>query len=204
MWYTISILYFKMRQFKIHIIFILLIGVACNCIAQQPVKPSKFTLYAGLGPNYYLNNLVVAKDQVNELNYTFVARFMWEPEYFLSVGFETGYNKLYTMKAGVGTANEIQIVNTAVPLQGVVTMKFFQHFYGSFTMGQSILLNKVTSPTKGEESASTFSMSDFSAAIGYRKAISPKWFLGSELKGYYSGKLQDRNIGLVFMAGYRL
>lgn len=189
------------------IAYIVLIWLSCtagNCFAQQAAKPSKFSLYAGLGPNYYLNNLTLAKDKVKEFNYSFVARFMWEPEYFLSIGFETGYNKLYTVKAGEGTADEIHIVNAAIPLQGVVSMKFFGHFYGSFTMGQSILLNKVSSPTKGEENASTFSMSDFGVALGYRKEMGSKWFLGSELKGYYSGKLQDRNIGLVFMAGYRL
>ncbi len=193
-----------MRTFVVYILLAALACTAGNAVAQQAAKPSKFTLYAGLGPNYYFNNLGLAKEQVNEFNYAFVARFMWEPEYFLSIGFETGYNKLYTVKAGMGTPNEIHIVNAAVPLQGVVSMKFFQHFYGSFTMGQSILLNKVSSPGKGEENASTFSMSDFGAAIGYRKAAGRKWYLGSELKGYYSGKLQDRNIGLVFMAGYRL
>jgi hypothetical protein len=194
-----------MRIFIVYIPCLILCFMANETVAQQPdAKPSKFTLYAGLGPNYYFNNLGVGKDQVNELNYAFVARFMWEPEYFLSIGFETGYNKLYTVKAGQGTVNETHIVNAAIPLQGVVTMRFFQHFYGSFTMGQSILLNKVTSASKGEENASTFSMSDFGVAAGYKKAIGTKWFLGTELKAYYSGKLQDRNMGLVFMAGYRL
>jgi hypothetical protein len=194
-----------MREKFFHIVFLLVVVITTEGLAQQqPVKQSKFTLYAGFGPNYYLNNLVLAKDQVNEFSYAFVTRFMWEPEYFLSIGFETGYNRLYSAKGGEGTPNEIHIVNAAIPLQGVVTMKFLKHFYGSFTMGQSILLNKVKSASKGQENSTIFSMSDFGVAAGYRKPLNTKWFLGAELKGYYSSKLNDKNIGLVFLAGYRL
>ena len=197
-----------MRTLTSYIACILLVCSANRCMAQEavskkPAKTARFILYAGLGPNFYFNNLVLAKDEVNEFNYAFVARFMWEPEYFLSIGFETGYNKLYTVSAGKGTANELHIVNAAIPLQGVVSMKFLKHFYGNFTMGQSILLNKVSRANKEDDKATTFSLSDFGLAFGYRKPVGEKWYLGTELKGYYSTKLNDKNIGLVFMAGYR-
>ena len=196
-----------MRTLTSYIALIILVSAGGRCLAQEtvakPAKVSKFTLYAGLGPNFYFNNLVLAKDQVNEFNYAFVARFMWEPEYFVSIGFETGYNKLYTVSTGKGTANELHIVNAAIPLQGVVSMKFLKHYYGNFTMGQSILLNTVSRPVKEDDKASTFSMSDFGLAFGYRKPVGEKWYLGTEVKGYYSSKLQDMNIGLVFMAGWR-
>src|SRR6266550_9613730 len=59
-------------------------------------KDRHFTVYGGIGPSYYFNNLVVGKQGVHELGYSVVGRFMWEPEYFLSLGFETGYFRLYS------------------------------------------------------------------------------------------------------------
>lgn len=177
--------------------------------AQEPKslgavkKDHRFTLYAGLGPSYYLNNLVLAKKHVNEFNYAFVTRFMWEPEHFLSLGFETGYNRLYTVSStDENTGASVHIVNAAIPLHGVISMKFSEHFYGGFNMGQAILLNKTTTST-AKNNASSFSTTDFGLTAGYKKRIGSRMLLGAELKGYYSFKFEDRNIGLIVMAGYR-
>jgi hypothetical protein len=170
---------------------------------EAPDKKHRFTLYAGLGPNYYLNNLVLARAHVNELNYSFVTRFMWEPEHFLSLGFETGYNRLYTVSTtDENTGTPVYIVNAAIPLHGVVTMTFSEHFYGSFNMGQAILLNKTTTAS-GKINATGFSPADFGLTAGYKKILSRRIMLGAELKALYSSKLEDRNIGLIIMAGYR-
>jgi hypothetical protein len=183
--------------------------IANTTLAQETPKvksekKSKLTLYAGVGPNFYFNNVVVGKSGVNEFNYSFVTRLMWEPEHFLSLGFETGYNRLYTVNLATGASNETHIVNAVIPIQGMVSMKFLKHFYGNFSMGQGILLNKVHTANNGDVNASVISLGDFGAGIGYRKLVQKKWFLGAELKGYYSTKLDDKNIGLIFMAGYKL
>jgi hypothetical protein len=172
---------------------------------SKVVKKHKFTLYAGLGPDFYFNNLVVSKDFVHELNYAFVTRFMWEPEHFLSLGFETGYNGLYSIKESFPNS-AVKIVNAAIPLHLVISMKFLQHFYGNFTMGQSILLNYVTTTNAGvtnKNNATTVSLGDFGLGVGYRKSINERFYLGAELKGFYSSKLDDQNIGLIFMTGYK-
>jgi hypothetical protein len=184
------------------------ISVAALAQDLNSTKPSKkrlFTVYAGLGPNFYINNLEVSKKYVREWNMAFVTRIMWEPEHFLSLGFETGYNGLYSIKEA-GTNSEVKISNAAIPLQLVISMKFLKQFYGNFTMGQSILLNKVSTTYNGvsnTNNASNVSLGDFGAAIGYRKSISERFYLGTELKGYYSAKLDDQNLGLVVMTGYR-
>jgi hypothetical protein len=196
----------KHIPFSLTILFCMLCAV---CTAQEqkkeaPDKKHRFTLYAGLGPNYYLNNLVLAKAHVNEFNYSFVTRFMWEPEHFLSLGFETGYNRLYTVSTtDENTGTPVYIVNAAIPLHGVVTMKFSEHFYGSFNMGQAILLNKTTTGTNSQINATGFSPADFGLTAGYKKILSRRIMLGAELKALYSSKLEDRNIGLIIMAGYR-
>ena len=190
------------------LIGILICGVVASSNAQTqeaaPVKQHRWTVYGGVGPNYYFNNLVIAKDKVTELNYSFVGRLMWEPEYFLSLGFETGYNRLYSINidnANLGTGH---IINVAIPIQLVISMKFFKNYYASFNMGQSILLNNVTTSNFGNFDASVISLGDFAATIGYKRTVSERFFMGVEIKGYYSSKLDDNNIALLFMTGYRL
>ena len=85
-------------------------------------------------------------------------------------------------------------------------MKFLKDFYGSFTMGQSILLNNVSTLNNGisnQTNATSVSLGDFGLNLGYRKSINDRVFLGTELKLFYSSKLNDKNMGLLFMTGYR-
>jgi hypothetical protein len=189
------------------IFFALQLGCASFTLMAQSqnasVKEDKhFTFYGGVGPSYYFNNLVIGKNGVNELGYSVVGRFMWEPEYRLSLGFETGYFQLYSADYNNGQ-NKAHIKNIAIPIQIVVSMKFLKNYYCNFSMGQSILLNKVTASVAGDFEASVVSLGDFGATIGYRRPISERFFVGAEIKAYYSAKLDDKNIALVFMAGYR-
>lgn len=168
-----------------------------------PVKSRHFTFYAGVGPNFYFNNLVLAKDYVKEYNYSIVGRIMWEPEHYLGLGIESGYYQLYHMDVTTPNNPNVHIVNVAIPIQIVVSMKFFENFYCNFNMGQSILKNLVSTTNLGEFNASTVSLGDFAASIGYRRPVLERFYLGTEVKGFYSAKLQDRNIALVFLGGFR-
>jgi Outer membrane protein beta-barrel domain len=188
-------------------IFTLLIFSSCLVAHAQDDKKGaehKWVLYGGVGPNYYFNNLVRANDKVNELNYSFVARLMWEPEYRLSIGFETGYYRLYSLTGTNPSTGDVRINNASIPIQVVVSMKFFDNFYGNFNMGHAILLNNVTTSAQGDFSASTFSLGDFTLTAGYRKLWKERLYIGAEIKGYYSTKLDDKNIAFVFMTGYKL
>jgi len=188
------------------------LGICFYCFAfkgmaqtndDNPAKNHKFTIYAGVGPNYYFNNLVLAKDKVKEFSYSFVGRLMWEPKHNLSLGIESGYNRLYSVDTELPSGGSVHIVNVAIPIRIVVSMKFFQNYFASFNMGQSILLNKVNTSNYGKVDASNISLGDFGLDIGYKRLISDRVYLGSEIKGTYSAKLEDKNIALVFFAGYR-
>lgn len=179
-------------------------GHASAQSSDTPKKEHRWAVYGGIGPNFFLNNLEVAADRIKPVNYAFVARIMWEPEYFLSLGLETGYNQLYTLSGSNPTTGDVRIVNAVVPLQGVISMRFSEHWYGNFNLGFGILLNNVSTTQLGDFDASVMSMGDFSAALGYRRNMTDRFTLGGELRGYYSGKLQDRNIALVVVAGYKI
>jgi hypothetical protein len=183
------------------------IGICCcaaGLIAQTAdtthPKKHKFALYGGVGPNYYFNNLVIGKNYVNDFNYSFTGKLMWEPGHLLSLGIESGYYRLYTLNAtGQSTAH---IANSAVPLQLIISMKFLQSFHVDFSMGQSRLTNKVTSDAYGSFTTKAWSFADFSGTVGYRYPINPRFSIGAEAKYFYSTAFVDRNIALIFMAGY--
>ncbi len=165
-------------------------------------KYKKFAIYAGVGPSYFINNLVKSKDDVNSFNYAFSARFMWEPQHsFLSLGIETGYYRLYT----VNSANpKGYVVNSAIPIQFDVSMKFSREFYATWSMGQSDLISKVSKTDSAYNyNSNTWSLSDFSATIGYRFIQKSRISYAAELKGYYSSSYANATIALLFIVGYR-
>lgn len=165
-----------------------------------PEKRHRNSVYLGVGPNYYFNNLVALKNEVNELNYSFVARYMWEPEHLLSIGFETGYYRLYNIK--LNGANHTSIRNSAIPFQLVLGMRFLKTFYGNFAIGRSLLVNDITTDADGNYDASVLSLADFSTTVGYKKRLNDRISLSSELKWYYASKASDMNLALAFVVGY--
>jgi hypothetical protein len=164
----------------------------------------KFSVYAGAGPSYFFNNLVILKDNVSNFKYAISARFMWEPQHsFVALGFETGYYRLYTVNS---TQPKAKVSNSSVPLMFVVSMKFSKKFYANWAMGQSITFNKVgdTDSSQYNFNAKTWSLSDFSATFGYRFVQKPKISYAVELKGYYSSGYENATIALLFIVGFKL
>jgi len=173
---------------------------SAQAFAQSTSSDKKirhWVFYGGIGPNIYFNNLVLAKDQVNVLNYSFVGRIMWEPEHRLSIGFESGYNRLYTIHNP-----DVHIINSTIPIQMVVSMKFLKIFYGNFSFGRSILVNKVSTTNYGNFDGTAISLADVTLTIGYKRKLNDRISLGTEMKYYYAAKANDQNLALVFMCGY--
>ena len=198
---------------RIHrLIFILCISLlAGRSMAQsdQMEKYRKFAVYAGVGPSYFFNNLVAFKNDVNSFNYAISARVMWEPEHsFLSLGFETGYYRIYTANSTVtvnGASTNAHVSNSSVPLQFVVSMKFSKQIYADWAMGQSITFNQVDAQgVQTNHDATTWSLADFSATIGYRFIQKARISYAAEFKGFYSSSYANGTIALLFIVGYRL
>ena len=188
-------------------ISILIFFIASPLLAQHSDSTKAirrpFALYIGFGPNLYFNNLEIAKDHVNLLNYSFVGRIMWEPEYFLSLGIESGYYRLYTVSVSSATEGSAHIVNNAIPIQVIISMKFLKNYYVNFSMGQTMLLNHSTSSNGADLHAKTWSFADLGAAAGYKFFYKNRFSMGLEAKFFYSTRLDDKNLALVYVAGYR-
>jgi hypothetical protein len=152
---------------------------------------------------------VIFKNDVNSFNYAFSARVMWEPEHsFLSLGFETGYFRLYTASSTVtvsGVSTNAHVSNSSVPLQFVVSMKFSRQIYADWAMGQSITFNQVDAQgVQTNHNATTWSLADFSATVGYRFIQKARISYAVECKGFYSASYANSTIAILFIVGYRL
>jgi putative flippase GtrA len=189
--------------------------IACRGLAQNGEGETgpyhKFAVYAGVGPSYFFNNLLTFKNQVNSLGYAFSARVMWEPQHsFLSLGIETGYFRLYTASGTIsdsisGQQSNVHVSNSSIPIQFVVSMKFSKQFYADWAMGQSITFNEVSaSGITTNHNATTWSLADFTATIGYRFIQKSRISYAAELKGFYSSSYANSTIAAVFIVGYRL
>jgi hypothetical protein len=198
-----------MRKHPYIILLAACLITAASSMAQSEqaaqTKYRKFAVYAGAGPSYFFNNLVTAKDHVNSLGYAISARFMWEPQHsFVSLGFETGYNRLYTVNATQGNTSA-HISNTIIPLLFVVSMKFSPKIYADWSMGQGVLLNKAEATGfTGNYNSTAVSLGDFSATIGYRFIQKERISYAAELKGYYSSGYANGTVAALFIVGYRL
>jgi hypothetical protein len=185
------------------IIYAIVFCFLCSSVSAQDndqPKRHRHSVYLGVGPNYYFNNLVKFKDQVNELNYSFVGRYMWEPEHWLTIGFETGYYRLYSIN--FNGPNHTSVRNSAIPFQLIVGTKFLKKFYFNFGIGRSLLINDITTDFDGEYDATTFSLADISTTLGYKKQLNERFSLSSEMKLYYASKASDMNLALAFVVGY--
>jgi hypothetical protein len=175
-------------------------GLQAQTADTAPAKRHNFAVYAGLGPNIYFNNLVLAKDNVNEFNYSFAGRIMWEPEHLLSLGLESGYYRLYSVS--FAEQPDVKISNWAVPIQVVISMKFLKHFYAAFSSGQTILVNKVSTPKYGKLDATSLSLGDYAGSVGYKYQLKKRFSIEGEVKLFHASKLDDTNMALLFLAGY--
>jgi hypothetical protein len=166
-------------------------------------KYHKFSIYAGAGPSYFINNLEILKDGVSSFKYAISARFMWEPQpSFVALGFETGYYRLYSVKS---TNPRGDVTNSMVPLLFVASMKFSNKIYVNWSMGQSLNYNKISNTDSAYNfNSSYFSTADFAVTFGYRFVQKPTISYIGEIKGYYSSKYDNEVIAILFIVGFRL
>jgi len=194
---------------RIHKLFIALLFclVTGKSFAQngegETGKYHKFTIYAGAGPSYFINNLEILKEGVNSFKYAISARLMWEPQHsFVALGFETGYYRLYSVKS---TNPKGDVTNSAVPLMFVASMKFSKKIYVNWSMGQSLNYNKISNTDSAYNFNSSYlSTADFAVTFGYRFVQKPTISYIGEIKGFYSSKYDNETIAILFIVGFRL
>jgi hypothetical protein len=171
---------------------------------QTPAKKHRLSIYAGIGPNYYFNNLVINKEQLQPWNKSLALRIIWEPQHFISLGLESGYYQLYTYEYTAQNLGPAMVTNIAIPIQLVASMKFLKNYYANASVGQSYLVNQFTSSEQGKFNSASWSLADYGITAGYKYRLSNRISLCAEAKFFHAAKFNDNNMAIVFLAGFKL
>jgi hypothetical protein len=168
-----------------------------------PKIKSRYSVAIGTGWSHYFSNMdLVPSRNVNKDFIGTSLRFMWEPEYRLSLGLETGFYRIFKVDSTLAEGYTMHSRMNLVPLLLVVRMKIVENFYLSVAPGLAVQYSKITGI--GDEVTSTqYSMANFETCASYLRPISKHLFAGAEARLLYVGKTNDYLISLNVVFGIR-
>ena len=173
---------------------LVLIFITLVVFSQQKdsvkVHLNHYTLTVGTGWTYFFNNLENG-DQDIKKNFIGVSfKFLWEPEYRLSLGLESGYYRLFKVTNQIGIDTSVTVTRTVVPMLLLVRMQIVDNVYLGAGMGLAFLNNKASGPYREVVTQGT-SMSNFELFGSYIYPLRKHWLVGGEIKVFHFGSLSD-------------
>ena len=191
------------RKIAIVLVF-LLISLAVFPQQKDSVvtRPVRFSLSLGTGWTHYIDNLDYGNKYLNKDFAGFSFRFLWEPEYRLSLGAETGSYTMFKVKNPTGTVASGDITRKVTPILFIVRMRIVDHFYLGTGFGLAFLTN--TSNYAGQKIVTnTTSLSNYQFSASYIYPLSTHWQLGCETKLFDFGAYNDWMYSLQAFCAYR-
>lgn len=179
------------KQILIILLTIILVHSA-NAAEKDSTKVNlnHYSLAIGLGWAHYINTLEIGKEQATTNSAGVSMKFFWEPEHRLSLGLETGFYRLYSVKSKTYTDDNGKASMSVVPLLLTIRMRIVDHFYLSAGAGLGIMFNKITGFDK-KLTNQVLSMANFQASASYLYPLSKHWNVGGEIKVLTYGKTDD-------------
>jgi hypothetical protein len=188
------------------IIFYLLFGFI-SLLPQN--KDSLYFISVNIGGGYlrYITSLDYQSLDQNGFCGSF--RIMWHPEHQLSIGVETGYQKLYSINPKItvpefGTS-DVRASMISVPIFITFSMKILPeslpNFQVLFSPGIFILLNR--GEAFNDQIKSSQISNGFSAGVSYLYPVTDLLSIGSEVKYAQIAKIQDSDITIQLMLSYK-
>jgi len=161
-----------------------------------PKTRSHFTLAVGAGWSHYFANmdLVPARNvQKDFIGTSF--RFMWEPEYRLSLGLETGFYRIFRVDSTITAEYNMKSRMNVVPLFLVIRMRIVDNFYLSIAPGLALQYTKI-SGIGPEITSHQLSMANFEATASYLYPLGRMFIVGGEARYMYFGKTNDAMLSI--------
>jgi hypothetical protein len=157
----------------------------------------------GNGMSHYVNTLNndINRTTLKQNFHCYSFRFMWEPEYRLSLGIETGYYKVYEIqRADNSDINRASL--SVVPILFRVQMRFFKRFYASAATGVSFHQASINL-TGNRSDSETMGFSNLQFSLGYIYPITKQFGLGLETKFLSENKTEDMVLMAEVVARYQ-
>jgi hypothetical protein len=176
------------------IIFLLILSAAT--VGQAAKKDSTkvslnhYSLTVGIGWSHYINTLEIGKDEATTNSLGVSLKFFWEPEHRLSLGLESGFYRLYSVRSKTYTDLTGQASMSAIPLLLTIRMRIIDNFYLSAGAGLALMFNKVTG-IDNKVTSTILSLSNYQFSGSYIYPLSRHWLVGGEFKVLNFGKAAD-------------
>ena len=151
---------------------------------------SKYTMALGTGWSHYINSLEIPISGIKKDFIGMSLRFMWEPEHRLSLGFESGFYRIFKVSKNITPEINAESELYVIPLLFVARMRVVDHLYLSAAPGLAVMLSHM----KGKNDdvrVTQFSLANFEATASYLYPLNGWISLGGELRFLNIGKTDD-------------
>jgi hypothetical protein len=153
-------------------------------------KLSHYSLAIGTGWTHYFNNLEYGDKNITTDFGGISLRFFWEPEYRLSLGLESGYYRLFKVKAQLTPDMTGEAVRSVIPMLLIARMRIVDNFYLGTGFGLALIKNKASGGSQ-QVNTNTLSLSNYEATASYIYPVNARFRIGGEMKLNNFGSLND-------------
>jgi hypothetical protein len=161
-----------------------------------PKSKSHYTLAFGAGWSHYFANMDLVPARSVDKDFIGMSfRFMWEPEYRLSLGLETGFYRVFKVDSVLSDKYTMRSRMNVIPLLLVVRMRIVDNFYLSVAPGIALETSKITG-IGDEVTSSQWSFSNVEACASYLYPLAKHWIVGGEARYLYIGKTDDHMLSV--------
>ena len=180
-----------------------LISILTLSVSSQTTNDTySLTTELGFGYSRYFTTMDCSALNKNGFSGTF--RVMWNPEHLLSIGLETGYQKLYSidvnnLESEFGTT-DFTASMASVPIFIVFAMRLSPNIRLIGGSGMKLLFNSgnlFSDPLESNQISI-----GFNAGISYIYPINKSVSIGGETFYSYFSKIQDQTIAIQFLFIY--
>jgi len=172
--------------------------------AQTNNPDYTLTTEFGAGYSYYLTDMEY--NDLNKNGFAGTLRFMWNPEHLLSVGLETGYYYLYSIRVeDMNTEfgnSKFSASMIAVPVYFVIKMKITDRIRILGGSGTYLLFNR--GELFGDELKSSLISIGLYTGLSYTHPLTKDFSIGGEIKYSYIAKIQDQTLSVQAIFTYNL
>ncbi len=186
------------------IALLLISASAITTTYSQTTEPEyAVTAYINGGYSRFISEL--DDNDLNKNGYSGTIRIMWEPEYMLSLGIESGYIHLYSFETHRTLLNGTRVDGTAelnaVPVLVIYSMRLYENFKVTVGTGLFILTSKVDALGNSVESSQL--STGILLGASYLVPLSSTLALGGEVKYYLINKIEDAGLNFQVSFQYR-
>ena len=191
------------------ILLLLLLMVPVTLYSQNQERSRSINLVVGGGIGHYFNTFTnVLDEDVRNNRPAFSGKLLWQTEYLLRLGFESGYYFVYsTTRVKTNSGSEKLTSNLkVVPIFLSISMKVINHFEINFGTGWAKMIYTVNASGSKQEKivGNTYSMSNYTAGFTYSYPLRKNLDLGSEFKYLYFGKTDDSYCSVLLTISYKI